>query len=67
MYGINKVILNLNLNLPFLTFKKKIGVKKISEGGGGVFKNIFSHFTFYAIFNILKKKKILKSAPSLTG
>ena len=27
-------------------------------------KPILSHFTFYAIFNI---KKILKSAPSLTG
>ena len=37
-------------------------------GGGGIFfccrKTILSHFTFYAIFNI---KKILKSAPSLTG
>ena len=38
-------------------------------GGGGIFfffrKTILSHFTFYAIFNIKKKK--LKSPPSLTG
>ena len=50
--------------------KKKCGVKKKNPGGEcGFFKKIFrkpilSYFTFYAIFNI---KKILKSAPSLTG
>ena len=52
----------------FPTLKKKFGVqKKNSEGGGVDFffrKTILSHFTFYAIFHI---KKILKSAPSLTG
>ena len=51
--------------------KKKIGVKKNSGGGGGggvelfFLEKILSHFTFYAIFKTLKK--ILKSAPSLTG
>ena len=54
--------------------KKKMWCKKKKirggEGGGGVWilfffrKPILSYFTFYAIFNI---KKILKSAPSLTG
>ena len=49
----------------FLISKKKIGIKKIPGGRGGVDffffrKTILSHFTFYAIFNI-------KSAPSLTG
>ena len=51
--------------------------KKKGEGGGVIAsdlvksekffsrKTILSHFMFYAIFNI--KKKILKSAPSLTG
>ena len=34
--------------------KKKIGVKKIIPGGGGGFrKTILSHFTYYAIFNII--------------
>ena len=47
--------------MNFLNIKNKIGVKKFSGGGGGT---ILSHFTFYAIFHI---KKILKSAPSLTG
>ena len=43
---------------------KKFGVQN-SGGGGGVFrKTILSHFTFYAIFKIKKKKK---NAPSLTG
>ena len=56
---------------PTLKKKNKNGVKKNSGGGGGGVefffrKTIFSHFTFYAIFNI-KKKIILKSAPSLTG
>ena len=47
--------------------KKKNWCKKKNSGGGVDFffrKTILSHFTFYAIFNI---KKILKSAPSLTG
>ena len=58
----------------FPTYTKKIGVKSGGGGGGGgvwiffIFffrKTVLSHFTFYAIFNI--KKKLLKSAPSLTG
>ena len=61
--------------MVFPTLKKKIGVKKKKNpGGGGVdffFEFLFSHFTFYAIFNIKKKiimrLEILKSAPSLTG
>ena len=58
----------------FPTFKKKEKnwCKKKIPGEGVEFflfffrKTILSHFTFYAIFNI-KKKIILKSAPSLTG
>ena len=48
---------------PTLKKKKKIGVKKNSGGGGGggelnffFRKTILSHLTFYAIFNIKKKK-----------
>ena len=54
----------------FPTLKKKRCKKKFGGGGGcGFFfleKQFFliKLFTFYAIFNI---KKILKSAPSLTG
>ena len=51
----------------FPTLKKKIGVKKKSGGGVGFFfleKQFFLISRFMYIFNI---KKILKSAPSLTG
>ena len=54
--------LNIDKNKIWCTKKKSGG-----GGGGGVlnfFLKILSHFTFYAIQNI---KKILKTAPSLTG
>ena len=48
--------------------KKENWCTKKNSGAVWIFfffrKTILSHFTFYAIFNI---KKILKSAPSLTG
>ena len=59
----------LHVSCYFQHLKKKLVYKKKIRGGCGFFyffvrKTILSHFTFYAIFNI---KKILKSAPSLTG
>ena len=59
-----KIVFNISRFLRVSCYFKSGG------GGGGVFylffirKTILYHFTFYGIFNI---KKILKSAPSLTG
>ena len=54
----------------FPTLKKKIGVKKIKipgGGGGGIFflEKQFFLISRFMLFSTLKK--ILKSAPSLTG
>ena len=47
----------LRVSCYFQHLKNKIGVKKnFGGGGGGGGINFFSHFTFYAIFNINKKK-----------
>ena len=56
----------------FPTFKKTIQCKNKFGGGGGINfffrKTILSHFiSRFMLFSKLKKKEILKSAPSLTG
>ena len=52
----------------FPTLTKKFGVKKKNPGGGGVFFFIEKQFFLISRFMLFSTlKKILKSAPSLTG